>query len=297
MAFLREPVVQFVLLGALLYGAATLRESRDEPPEIRITAEAVDGIAQRFARQFGKPPTAEELEWLIERHVRDEVFYREGVALGLAEGDEIVRRRIVQKMEFLSEGDGLLREPAPAELRAFYAANAARYARPAQVSFEQLYFSPDTDGETGARARAERALERLTRRSPDERAGGGDPFWERQHLERVDRRELERLFGRSELTAALFELPMQRWVGPLRSGVGWHLVRIAAREPRRGASFADVEADVRLDWQEAQRLRHRRAAFEALERRYRIVREVSADPAIAPAARSDSPPLTAAGGQ
>lgn len=271
---LGEPVVQFLLLGALLYGAMVLGERREEPQEeVVVTAETVAGISQHFARRFGRSPTSEELDWLVERHVRDEVFFREGVALELAEGDEIVRRRIVQKMEFLSEGEGLVGEPTEAELQSFHAANALRYASPARVSFVHRHFSPDADGEAGAHARAEQALARLRAQPGGEASADADRFPDRERFERADRAQIERAFGRSELTGALFELPLGTWAGPLHSGFGWHLVRIIAREAPQPAPFAEVAADVRADWQDEQRARHRLATFAELKRRYRIVRE------------------------
>lgn len=285
---LGEPVVQFLLLGALLYGAATLHARRTDPQRIVLANATVALLEQRFQRQFGRSPSSEELEWLIERHVRDEIFYREGMALGLGEGDEVVRRRVVQKMEFLSEGEDRIVEPTAADLHAFYRANAARYASPARVTFEHRYFSPDNGGEGAAAARAERALAAWraqpsgTAASPGD-AGGADRFWERLQLERVDREEIERIFGRSDLAAAVFDLPVGQWAGPLRSGLGWHLVRIEARAAPRTAPFKEVEADVRVDWLDAQRARYRAETFAALKRRYLIVRE--APPLVANSGR------------
>lgn len=287
-AALREPVVQFLLIGALLYGAAVLHARSADPQRIVITNEAVALLEQRFVRQFGRSPSSEEFEWLIERHVRDEVFYREGLALGLGEGDEIVRRRIVQKMEFLSEGESQILEPTAADLRAFYEANAARYRSPARASFEHLYFSPDDGGEGAATARAERVLTAL-RAGPDgtqprgSAVPGVDRFWERTRFERADREEIERVFGRTDLAAAVFDLPLRQWAGPLRSGLGWHLVRVDAREAPQTAPFEAVEADVRIDWLDAQRARHRAATFAELKRRYRVVRE--ATPLVASSGR------------
>lgn len=277
---LREPVVQFLLFGAVLYGAVALHARREDPQRIVITDEIVARLEQRYVRQFGREPASEELEWLIERHVRDEIFYREGMALGLGEGDEVLRRRIVQKMEFLSEGEGLVAEPTAADLQTFYAANAARYASPARASFAHLYFSPDNGGDGAAAARAERAIGALRAQPPGSvesspGAAGADRFRERLRFERADREEIERIFGRSDLAAAVFDLPVGRWAGPLRSGLGWHLVRVDAREAPRTAPFAEVEADVRIDWLDEQRARHRAAAFADLKRRYRIVREAA----------------------
>ena len=272
----REPIVQFLLLGVLLYGASQLLGRPDESREIIVTAADVAGLEQRYRQQFGAAPAPGQLEWLIERHIRDEVLYREGLALGLGADDEVVRRRIVQKMEFLSEGDGLVAEPTEAELRAFYEANEARYRRPARVSFAHLYFSPDVQGEGSARARAENALAQLQRQPAAEARIDADRFWDRQQLERADAAEIERLFGRGELAARVFELPAGIWSGPLRSGLGWHLVRVTAHEAPRLPALAEIEQELRTDWQDDERAQRKQEALERLLREYRIVREGAA---------------------
>jgi len=288
-AALREPIVQFLLLGALLYGASVLLARQTDPRRIVLTTGEVVRLEQRHVQQFGVRPSSRQLEWLIERHLRDEVLYREGLALGLGEGDEVVRRRIVQKMEFLSEDEGLIAAPTAAELRAFYDAHPERYRSPARVSVTQLYFSPDrSGGEDSARARAARALTRLEAGS--EGAVDADSFGEGERLERMDRAGVERMFGRSELATRVFELPAGRWSGPLRSGIGWHLVRVEAQESPRLAPLAEVESELRSDWEQDQRAQRKQEALERLMRGYRIVRENAARAELAA-------PIVASAGQ
>lgn len=271
--FFHEPTVHFLLIGALLYGASVLYARVNDPRRIVITNTDVAHLEQRFRQQFGVPPSPKQLEWLVQRHERDEVLYREGLALGLGEGDEVVRRRIVQKMAFLGEDDSTIAPPTAVELRAYYEANASRYRGPARVTFAQLYFSHDSGGEASARERAARALVRLQGRPGVETQAGADPFWDGERFERVDRAEVERVFGRSDLAARVFELPTGRWSGPLRSGYGWHLVHVEMRESPRLASFAEIEPELASDWQQDQRAQRKRDALERLMRGYRIVRE------------------------
>ncbi len=273
-AFIREPVAHFLLLGALLYAMSVLHARLNDPRRIVITTADVARLEQRYLQQFGVRPSSSQVEWLIARHVRDEVLYREGLALGLGEGDEVVRRRVVQKMEFLSEGDGLIPEPTIAELHSFYDAHAARYRTPARVSFTHLYFSPDSQGEAVAREHAASVLRQLRARPGEQTPAVADSFWDRQQFERVDQTEVERIFGRSELSRKVIDLPAGSWSEPLRSGYGWHLVRVAAREVPRPAIFAEIQTELRADWQEEQRAEHKRESLEQLMRQYRIVREI-----------------------
>ena len=275
-AFFREPIVHFLLVGALLYGASVLHARVNDPGRIVITKADVVRLEQRFRQQFGVLPSAKQLESLIQRHERDEVLYREGMALGLGEGDEVIRRRIVQKMAFLSEDDRAIAPPTATDLRAYYEANAPRYRSPARVTFSQLYYTHDGVGETSALERATRALVLLRGRPGVESQPESDPFWDGERFERVDRVQVERVFGRTDLAARVFELPAGGWFGPLRSGYGWHLVHIEMQEPPRLASFAEIELELRSDWEQDQRAQHKQDALEQLMRGYRFVREGTA---------------------
>src|SRR4029450_12462709 len=161
---LREPLLHFLLAGAgLCAGYAWLHPGslgRDTSHRIELTQDDLRQIAVGWLAQGRPAPTPDEMRSLVESKVREELLYREALALGLDQGDTIVKRRLAQKMEFLFEDLAALREPANAELAAWFAERAARFALPARATFRQLYFSPDR---RGARARedATLALEQL----------------------------------------------------------------------------------------------------------------------------------------
>src|SRR4051794_22138595 len=107
----REPIVHFALLGSLLYGAAALHATATDPQRIVVSDAVVSRLAERYIQQFGAPPPPMRLAYLIDRYVQDEALYRQGMAMGVANNDEIVRRRVIQKMEFLGEGETDVGEP------------------------------------------------------------------------------------------------------------------------------------------------------------------------------------------
>src|ERR1700730_2022585 len=139
---LRQPLLQFLALGALLfalYGLAGKR-SADAPEKIVVSAARIANLGDGFARTWRRPPSGQELQGLIEDYVRDEVFYREGRAAGMDRDDVIIRRRVRQKMEFLAE-DISLPEPSDEQLAAYLASNPQRFRAEDQIAFHQVFLS------------------------------------------------------------------------------------------------------------------------------------------------------------
>jgi peptidyl-prolyl cis-trans isomerase C len=161
---LHEPLVHFLLIGGMLFaiysgapaGSATPAASR----EIRLSYDELAQLVLLFKSQWRREPTAEEFNRLVKDKLQGEILYREALAMGLDKDDEIVKRRMAQKMQFLAEDVAAAREPTSAQLRAWYEKNSAPFAQPPRVSFRHLYFSSDR---RGARARedAVQALAKL----------------------------------------------------------------------------------------------------------------------------------------
>ena len=269
----REPFFHFVALGLLIFLARGLLDGTPEQYRLTIGPAAVRRLATGYEWQFGRPPTASELNHLVERHIEEESLYREGVAMGLDQGDEIVRRRVVQKLQFLQEDVALVPEPAEAALREFHERRAERYAVPAHVTFRHLYFSPDFDGSEAARSRAAAAAAVLRVEPDGKPPDGGDPFTGRDRYVAVDGAGVSRAFGNSELSQAVFELPPRTWHGPLQSGYGWHLVYVETAETARQRPFAEVRDAVRADYLDEQRREINAAALAAIKEKYVVIRE------------------------
>lgn len=266
-ALAREPVAHFLLAGVALYGASLWYEEHIDPHRIVIDQQVTDMLAGRFAGQYGSSPTPAQLNELVRQYIRDEVLYREGLADGLGDGDEVIRRRIIQKMRFLIASDAT--DPDHAALVAYFNAHADRYRNPPRLTFRQVYFTPDVGGSKAAQARAKTALVRLNAGE----AVSGDPFPGPQTYTRVSPEDIARAFGHGDLTEHIAALPQGRWVGPLQSGLGWHVVRIDDRQAASLPAFAAVEDKVRADWLVDAQTRVSTAALDHMMRDYRIVHE------------------------
>ena len=271
----REPLVHFVCAGALLFGAYALLHPEllegDASHRIELTPDDLRQISVAWLAQGRPAPTPEEMRSLVESRIREEILYREALALGLDQGDTIVKRRLAQKMEFLFEDISALREPGAGELEAFFAENSARFTEPARVTFRQLYFSPDR---RGARARedAARALERLARERLDSAAAEAlaDPFMFQDYYGDRPFEQVATAFGPG-FAEALFRADPGTWLGPIESGYGWHLVYVDSRTPARTPALEEVAADVRSAWMEGQRDDLKQRALEEMRSRYEIV--------------------------
>lgn len=265
---LREPLFQFMLAGAALFMAASLYAEANSPQRIVIDQARVALLQQRYTLQFGEPPSRERLQRLIDEFVREEALYRQGLALGLDQGDEVVRRRVAQKMDFLSDSEAFTTAPTRTEVQDYYTKHAGRYREPGRVTFSMLYFSPDKGGEARARARAGKVLADLAAGRP---AQDGDAFQNGGRFDSLSVAESQIIFGASDLTRALSAAPEGAWFGPVRSGLGWHLVRIETRTEPQQISLEAAEPRVRQDLQLERQDEAKRAAQQDILKNYRIV--------------------------
>jgi hypothetical protein len=265
---LREPLLHFACLGAALFLLHRIL-SPAPPRRIDVTTEAVWGLARDHERRTGAPPSDEVLRGLLSRYLDDEVLYREALALGLDRGDVIVRRRLIQKMEFLAEQTEAQdedQEPTDAELQAHLDRQPDRYTLPARASLVHVFVSRDRHGARLAE-QAEALRARLLR--GEDPAGLGDPFPRGQVLREQREADLAGALG-PDLARAALALPEGAWSPPLPSSYGLHLCRVTARTPARAPRLAEVRAEVRRDLLHERRERARRAALDRLRRGYEI---------------------------
>lgn len=284
----REPLLHFILLGGLLFLAYRWwGDEGERSSEIVVSARTISSLSQAFTRTWQRPPTQQELDGLVEQHIKDEIYYREALAAGLDRDDTIVRQRLRQKMEFLQEDIAAQIEPSEAELRAYLERNAARYLSQARVTFAHVYLSSDRRGERVA-ADAERLLAQLRASSPSSvPAGAGDPFPLALTFEDIEADQLDRLFG-TGFSAQLATLPQAEWSGPVKSGYGLHLVRVVGYSPAAPPAFAAIRAALARDWSAERREQLAAEFYRELRRRYDVTVEAAPNVAVLQAAK-DSP--------
>jgi hypothetical protein len=274
--WLREPVLHFLGIGAALFGLYAWLGDRGAGAggggEIVVTRGRIASIAETFGLAWGRPPSEDELAGLVREFVREEVLVREALALGLDRDDTVVRRRLAQKMEFLTEDLAGLVEPRDEDLHAYLAAHPDAFRIDPRFTFSQVFLDRGRRGLALA-ADAAALLARLEAEgSAPDPASLGDSLLLEARQEDVSRRDVEAQFG-AAFAARLEALPLGLWQGPIASGYGAHLVRVEARIPGRLPPLGDVRDAVVREWSATKRRELEEARFQALLARYRVAIE------------------------
>jgi hypothetical protein len=268
---IREPLLQFILLGVVLFGLYYLlrNESPGDDRRIVISSQQVDQLSAIFQKQWMRPPTEGELQGMLDGFVREEVLYREAKSLGLDRDDSVVRRRLAQKIEFLAQDLATQVEPSDSELETFFKEHPDLFREPPRISFEHVYVSVDSRGAEAA-ADAEAILAAL--RSGADPSEQGDRFMlQRRYIGRSPD-EVARHFGRG-FAEELLELPTGEWVGPVESGYGLHLVFIEGVEEAFLPDFAEIRPEVRDEYFSFRRREVDEQFYSQLREGYEVVIE------------------------
>ena len=273
--WLGEPLLHFLLIGAALFaGYAALNHAPNDQKVGRRIVLSENDLSQMTITILaqGRPaPTLEQMRNLLESKIREEVLYREALAMGLDKDDVIVKRRMLQKMDFLAEDLSDLREPSREELQAWFKENAQRFAYPPRITFHHLYFSFDRHRLKTEEA-ASMALKQIAGKPADssEAAALADPFMFRDYYADRSPDQVGSEFG-NKFEQSVFGLKPGAWQGPIESGFGWHLVFVESLTPSRVPEFLEVESQVKSEWIKDQRAEFKRKAYEAMKARYEIV--------------------------
>jgi peptidyl-prolyl cis-trans isomerase C len=272
---LSEPLLHFLIVGAALFGVYHIANNGSQAAvdtqKIELTQDDVRQLAVTWLAQGRPQPTPDELRSLVDQKVTEEILFREAVALGLDRDDEIIKRRLAQKMDFLAADLAAMNEPSNAELKDWFSRKSERFALPAHMNFRHLYFSPDKRGD-GARDAAAAALALIAGKPVDspEVASVADPFMFRNYYGDSTPEQTAKEFG-PDFAATLFTLKPGSWQGPVQSGYGWHLVWIDSIEPGRIPAFEEVEPDVKSAWVDDRYREVKRVALEEMRSRYTVV--------------------------
>ena len=269
---LKEPLFHFLLLGAIIFVAYFILNPgvNDAANRIMIKQNDIDRFVLIFQKQWNRKPTLQEMDGLVRAHLKEEILYREALALGLEKDDTIVRRRLAQKMEFLITDVTVPTEVEDKQLMTFYQKHSGRYTRAARISFRHIYFNPDQRGERLLNeANATLATLKATNAGADVRDNYGDRFMLQQQysLQSVD--QVARMFG-GEFADELAELIPDSWQGPIKSGYGVHLIYVEQREPASVYPFAEVRERVKNDYLFDLRQARNEEVLAKLKSRYEI---------------------------
>jgi hypothetical protein len=270
--FFREPLVHFLIIGAglfLLFGWKGNPASLQGGPQsttIVIAQDTIDQLVAVFTRTWMRPPTERETEALVENFIRDEIYYREAIAIGLDRGDALIRRKLRQKMEFILEDVAAQAEPTDEQLERFMAKHREKYLVDPQIAFRQVFVSFGQRGD-GAKEYAFQLLEQLGEgadpdvlgdRSLIDHTADLSPLWK-------IKKDYGEAFGKQ-----LLELAPGRWIGPLRSGYGLHLVFIDERAVQPLPQLKDIRDAVKRDWAVALQQKLKDEAYTRIRERYSV---------------------------
>jgi len=282
---LREPLLHFMVLGAVLFvGYAYLKPDTkaESSYEIALTLEELAQLQMLYEAQWRRSPTPEEFYAMVENKVRQEVLYREALAMGLDKNDEIVKRRMAQKMQFIAEDLAAAEEPGTEELRAWYAENSDKFSMPKRLSFRHLYFSPDSRG-AQAYDDAVSSLAKLDDQPVDSQLADtlADRFMYQDYYADQTSISLAKEFG-PQFAVAVAELTPGSWQGPIESGFGWHLVYVDSLVPGRVPAFEEIERDVKTAWLGVQKEIAWRKAYKEMRAKYAVLLPAPPERASAP---------------
>ena len=267
MKILREPLLHFLLIGAALFVVFDIvsgpsRDALDK--QIVVSAGRIQQMANIFARTWQRPPTAAELKGLIDDFVLEEIYYRQAVAMGIDRDDTVIRRRLRQKFEFLTDDLAATIEPTEKELAAYLAANPDAFLRDTTYTFEQVYINPDQPG-VDLDAHLADQLFALRAGNTTPASTGLLP----SHFDAVPARVVDSTFG-TGFSENLDALIPGEWQGPVESGLGPHLVLLESRVEGTLPEMAEIRPVVEREWANEKRLETRRMINEQLLKDYEV---------------------------
>jgi peptidyl-prolyl cis-trans isomerase C len=248
---LREPLLHFMFIGAaiyLLYGvfAEPLPEGDDKT--IVVSAGEIEWMQTSWQKRWNRPPTDAEFDGLIQQYIKETVLYREALTMGLNQHDQVIRRRLAQKLEFLAKDLVALTPPTEEELQTYFDAHQERYQEPALYTFTQVFIDPDKRGDTTLDDAEAIKATLIAKGDAIEDAGAlGDDFMLQNYYPQKDAVEIQKLFG-SGFTESLVELSPGQWHGPVLSGYGVHLVYVSNVSEPPAPDFAELRERVVQDW-------------------------------------------------
>ena len=257
MKFLKSHVFWFVVLGIAIF---VVDEQTSDPLDTIVVDAALERrVAALWTAQVQREPTEGEIASLVDDWVAEEIWRRESIRLSLDEEDEIIRRRMIQKMQFIAEQEAEL-TPTEEELRAYFEANQERYEVPSSVSFEQLQFQ--------SRDAAKDALS-----AGESIANLAQPSMQSRMNARQSPLQVASTFG-PEFTRSLSSYDSaSNWQGPIQSTFGWHLVKLLEKNSSSVAPFEDIRATVLGDYTYELRMHAQTDFIEQVRPNYDIVRK------------------------
>ncbi|WKK67428.1 peptidylprolyl isomerase [Lutimonas zeaxanthinifaciens] len=269
---IQEPLVHFLLFGLALFALYGLVNEKDDGANIIVIDDYdMKNIIASWEMQWKRLPTDEELKSLIQQNIKQEIFYQEALKMNLDHNDEIIKRRLAQKMQFLSNDLATITEPSEEDLIDFFEQNADNYLSPYSFSFYQIIFSPDHRNDP-----KKDALDLKTKvetSDPEQVKNQGDSMPFPYFFENTDANELQRQLG-NKFSEELENLVVGQWQGPIKSGFGYHLVYIVDKTAPQRPEFESIRNELLRDLEYSNQQKLDQLIFAELKKKYEIEYEL-----------------------
>jgi hypothetical protein len=276
MKFLREPLVHFLFIGAalfMLYAFWGQQDAEKKDREITITTGEINWLTDAWQKRWTRPPTSEERQGLIDQYLREMILSREAIAMGLDKDDSVIRRRLAQKLEFLSNDLITPQPPTEEELKTYFNEHVKQYQAPDLVTMTHVFIDPDLRGDqTLIDAEAIKIKLQALNEPPRDARAYGDTFMLQSYYPERTEAELLKLFG-SVFARSVFELTPQQWHGPVLSGYGTHLVYVHDHQKAEPPTFSDVKDQVQQEWVDDKREELNAQFVDSMIARYDVIIE------------------------
>jgi hypothetical protein len=269
---LQEPLIHFLAIGAALFAFSqwSAGGSGQASKRIVLTSGQIEHMAAGFTKAWQRPPTESDLKGLIDDRVREEIAVRAAVEAGLDRDDTVIRRRLGQKLEFLTEDLAEMSAPMEQDLQAWFSEHADKFQNEARVAFRQVFVSRERRG-AAAEADAVAILDKLKAQSPAAGIDGlGDPTMLPQDIELSPFSDVDKTFG-TGFADRINALTPGAWAGPVSSTYGLHLVLVLDRAEGTKPDFLEVRAEVEREFTQARREQALSAMYERLLKNYTVV--------------------------
>ncbi|HRI20691.1 MAG TPA: peptidyl-prolyl cis-trans isomerase [Panacibacter sp.] len=245
---IRQPLLHFLIIGGLLFALYyAVNPAPSNKENITINDEQLDRIEMIFQKEWNRPPTETEMKGLLDRYIQQEVYYRKALRMNLDQDDEMIRRRLEQKLRFVTNDMANLTVPKEEDLQAYYKAHKANYLEQKKYSFSHIYFSPDKRPHANEDAAGVLPTLPYSDKNIDKLISRGDAFPFAYHIENLTANEIDQQMGDS-FSNELDKLPVGKWSGPILSGYGTHLIFIDEVKQPVEKDFAAIKEDVLRDY-------------------------------------------------
>ena len=265
---LKDPFIHFIILGLLLFVVyGFVNDTSNSRDTIIIDTNDIESMTAKWVMQWKRTPTQEELSNLVFQNIKQEVFYQEALKMNLDHNDEIIKRRLSQKMEFLSNDLATLSEPNEEELKAYFNAKSEKYMLPYAYDLYQIVFTHDKH--TNVDITLKNVLETSENISLEAMESKGDRLPFPYYFANTNTQALGAQLG-IEFAENLEQLALNKWVGPVDSGFGKHLVYITRRENPKLPELITIKDLVLRDFQYEKQKEVNELIFKNLKKNYEI---------------------------